>query len=165
MRRNLAAVLGCVRGGDYLRPHLGEHKMNRPADDVISPRLIIVPIRFPGQGSYALLYATPLRILSRAPLLGAAAQLLDGLRCDLRVGNLDAQPSHDPIVEIRDPGVVFEHRSTIVELPECYLKRETLNGMPACIYMLGIEGSLTSFRGARAFPWSGEPGAKMLQNR
>jgi hypothetical protein len=31
----------------YLRPHLGEYKMDSPADDIVAPCLVIVPVRFP----------------------------------------------------------------------------------------------------------------------
>lgn len=35
-----------MREQAYLRPHLGEYKMNSPADNIVAPRLVIVPIRF-----------------------------------------------------------------------------------------------------------------------
>jgi hypothetical protein len=54
------------------------------------------------------------------------------LRGDLRIVYLDAQTSHDPVVEVRDPGVIFQNRSVSVELPKCYLEGKGLiNGMIA----------------------------------
>jgi hypothetical protein len=44
------------------------------------------------------------------------------LLSDLRIGYFDAQTSHDPVVEIRDPGVVFLNRAAFIELPKRYLE-------------------------------------------
>ena len=35
-----------MREQAYLRPHLSENKMNSPADNIVAPCLVIVPIRF-----------------------------------------------------------------------------------------------------------------------
>lgn len=54
------------------------------------------------------------------------------MRGDLRIVYLDAQTSHYPVVEVRDPGVIFQNGSVSVELPKCYLKGKGLiNGMIA----------------------------------
>jgi hypothetical protein len=66
-----------MRKATYIWPYLGKHEMNRPADDIVSPSLVIVAVRFLSEGSYAFPGAVPLSIWSCAPLLGAAAQLFD----------------------------------------------------------------------------------------
>lgn len=43
---------------------------------------------------------------------------------DLRIGEINAQTSNNPIVEIWNPSVVLENRSAVVKLPKCYLERE-----------------------------------------
>jgi hypothetical protein len=53
---------------------------------------------------------------------------------DLRIGDFDAQAGHDPVVEIRDPGIVFENRAAFIEFPKCYLEEGALvNAMITCV--------------------------------
>lgn len=47
---NLVSAFGyktcLMRERAYLWPHLGEYKMNCPADDIVAPCLVIVTVRF-----------------------------------------------------------------------------------------------------------------------
>jgi hypothetical protein len=47
---NLVSAFGhetrLMRKRAYLWPHLGECKMNDPANDIVTPCLVIVPVRF-----------------------------------------------------------------------------------------------------------------------
>jgi hypothetical protein len=98
--------------------------MDGPADDVVSPCLVVVAVWFLREDSNAFLGAVPLGIWACAPLLGATAELFDRLLDDLRIRKINAQTSDNPIVEIGNPSVVLENRSAVVKLPKCYLERE-----------------------------------------
>jgi hypothetical protein len=96
--------------------------MDYPTRDIVSPCLIIIPILLRRQRFNTLLHAIPLRIRPRTPLLRAPTQLLDRLLCDLGIVYVDPQASYNPIIEIWDPGVVFQHRAALVKFPECDLE-------------------------------------------
>jgi hypothetical protein len=149
-------------GKTYIWPYSSEDEMDDPARDIVSPRLVIGPVRFRRQGGNAFLGAVPLRIRPRAPLLGATAQLLDRLLGDLGVIYVDAQTGDNPIVEIWDPSIVFQHRAALVEFPERNLHSGKLINVCEDI---GIGLELTSFKGARGAATTVPSGLSWFVNR
>ena len=51
--------------------------MDGPADDVVSPCLVVIAVWFLREDRYTFLGAVPLGIWACAPLLGATAELFD----------------------------------------------------------------------------------------
>lgn len=105
----------------HIRSHLCEHQVDAPAHDVVAPGLVVRAVVLLRQRGDALLGAVPLLVGAPANLLGGAADLLDAPRAELGVGDVGGRGGLDPAVEVRNPGVVFEHRALLVEAPKGHL--------------------------------------------
>lgn len=106
----------------HIRPNPREDEMNRAADDIVAPSLVESAKRLELQLRNARKLAGILLVFSCAQFLNARAQ---GYLCDLlerNVVEVDSYCSGSPGLQVRNPGVVFEHFAFVVEAPECNLK-------------------------------------------
>lgn len=69
----------------YIWPYLGEHKVNVPADNVVTPCLVVVSIGLLRQDRHAFLDTLPLCVRPGASELSNSAEKLDALHLVLRI--------------------------------------------------------------------------------
>jgi len=121
----------------YIRSYLGQHQVDAPADDVVAPCSVVISIRLLRQGAYAFADARPLRVCSRASHLCEGTDDLDALGLELRVGDRGSFGGLDPVVEVRDPCVVFQNSPLVIKLPERHLDGHGQNGAHTKRYSRG----------------------------
>ena len=142
----------------HIRSDLGEHQVDRSADDVVAPCSVVVSIRLLRKGAHAFADARPLRVGPGAPHLGDGAEHLNAERLVRRAGDRGSLCRLDPGVEVWDPRVVFQNSADLIKLPE-----RNLRSWSVIFAQKEDVAQHTCLRGGSGFPWFGDPGFTTLQ--
>ena len=91
--------------------------MDAPAHDVVAPGLIEGSERLCCENGNTLRHAAVLGVGADAALLGIGADGLDVGRLYRGSSYIRSEADDGPIREIGDPGVIFEDKPVVVEIP------------------------------------------------
>ena len=107
----------------YLGTNSGQQQMNGSAHNVISPCLVVVPVRLFRKCRDAVRDTAILGIISNAPLLDSATSCLDNARLELGiVGSIPTRNGCCIIAHIRDPSIILQYGAIFIKVPVCNLK-------------------------------------------
>ena len=107
----------------HIRSYRRQEDVDAPADDIVTPRGVVVAVVALGQGVDTLFGRVPLLVDARAALLRRRAELLDAVPLHLRGRQRGARRGLHPGVQVGDEGVVLLDGAILVEFPECHLCR------------------------------------------
>lgn len=93
----------------HIRPDARKDQMNRATGDVVAPGLVETAKRLELQPRGAFQHVGVLLIFSRALFLDQWADSCCGGFLDRKVSEVDSGCCCGPGLQVRDPGVVFEH--------------------------------------------------------
>ena len=91
--------------------------MDAPAHDVVAPGLVESTERLGGEDGNTLRHAAVLGVGADTALLSVRADGLDVAGLYSGSSDIRAEADVGPVGEVGDPGVVFENKAVVVEVP------------------------------------------------